>query len=182
MERVALPARIRIGGLVEGRILELGVGTGLNLSHYPAGSDVTGIDLSPKMLAIARRRAAGLDLKADLREMDAEALDFPDQSFDSVVYSLCLCTIPDPVRAIAEGLRVARPGARMIFFEHVRSNVLPIALVQEMINPLMVRFLADHWNRRTLDMIRAAGIEPDIVRRAWLGVFVLAAGRAPRPI
>ncbi len=177
---MALRARIRIGRLVEGRVLEVGVGTGLNLSHYPAGTDVTGIDLSPKMLAIARQRAADLDLKADLREMDAEALDFPDQSFDSVVYSLCLCTIPDPVRALQEGLRVARPGARMIFFEHVRSNVLPVALLQELINPLMVRFLADHWNRRTLDMIQAAGIELDIVRRAWLGVFVLAAGRAPR--
>jgi hypothetical protein len=68
----------------------------------------------------------------------------------------------------------------MIFFEHVRSNVLPVALLQELINPLMVRFLADHWNRRTVDMIQAAGIELDIVRRAWLGIFVLAAGRAPR--
>jgi ubiquinone/menaquinone biosynthesis C-methylase UbiE len=166
---------------VEGRVLEIGVGTGLNLSHYPAGTDVTGIDLSPNMLAIARQRAACLDLKTDLREMDAETLDFPDHSFDSVVYSLCLCTIPDPRRALEEGLRVARPGARMIFFEHVRSHLLPVALVQELINPLTVRFMADHWNRRTLDMVRAAGIEPDILRRAWLGVFVLAAGRAPQP-
>jgi len=177
---MALRARIRIGRLVEGRVLEVGIGTGLNLPHYPAGTEVTGIDLSPKMLAIARRRAADLDLKADLREMDAEALDFPDQSFDSVVYSLCLCTIPDPVRALQEGLRAARPGARMIFFEHIRSNVLPVALLQELINPLMVRLLADHWNRRTLDVVQAAGIELDIVRRAWLGIFVLAAGRSPR--
>jgi ubiquinone/menaquinone biosynthesis C-methylase UbiE len=162
-------------------VLEIGVGTGLNLAHYPAGIDVTGIDLSPGMLAIARQRAAGLELKADLREMDAEALEFSDQSFDSVVYSLCLCTIPDPVRALREGLRVARPGARMIFFEHVRSHLVPVALVQELINPLTVRFMADHWNRRTLDVIRAAGIEPDYLRRAWLGVFVLAAGRAPQP-
>jgi ubiquinone/menaquinone biosynthesis C-methylase UbiE len=153
---------------VEGRVLEIGVGTGLNLAHYPAGTDVTGIDLSPKMLEIARQRAAGLDLKTDFREMDAETLDFPDQSFDSVVYSLCLCTIPDPVRAIREGMRVARPGARMIFFEHVRSNLLPVALLQELINPLTVRFMADHWNRRTVDTIRAAGIEPDYLRRAWL--------------
>lgn len=155
------------------------MGTGLNLPHYPKGTEVTGIDLSPNMLAIARQRAAGLDLKADLREVDAEALDFPDQSFDSVVYSLCLCTIPDPARAIKEGLRVARPGARMIFFEHVRSHIPPVALLQELINPLTVRFMADHWNRRTLDTIRAAGIEPDYLRRAWLGVFILAAGRTP---
>ena len=162
-------------------MLEVGVGTGLNLAHYPAGTDVSGIDLSPNMLAIARQRAAGLDLKTDFREMDAEKLDFPNQTFDTVVYSLCLCTIPDPVRALQEGLRVARPGARMIFFEHVRSNFLPVALLQELINPLTVRFMADHWNRRTLDTIRAAGIEADYLRRAWLGVFVLAAGRAPQP-
>ena len=166
---------------MEGRVLEIGVGTGLNLSHYAPGTDVTGIDLSPKMLAIARQRAAGLDLRVDLREMDAETLDFPDQSFDSVVYSLCLCTIPDPVRAVEEGLRVARPDARMIFFEHVRSHLLPVALLQELINPLTVRFMADHWNRRTVDTIRAAGIEPDLLQRAWLGIFVLAAGRAPQP-
>jgi ubiquinone/menaquinone biosynthesis C-methylase UbiE len=166
---------------VEGRVLEIGVGTGLNLPHYPPGTEVTGIDLSPKMLAIARQRAAGLELKAHLREMDAEALDFPNQSFDTVVYSLCLCTIPDPVLALKEGLRVARPGARMIFFEHVRSNLVPVALLQELINPLTVRFMADHWNRRTVDTVRAAGIEPDYLRRAWLGVFVLAAGRAPHP-
>ncbi|HEX9099593.1 MAG TPA: class I SAM-dependent methyltransferase [Candidatus Dormibacteraeota bacterium] len=178
---MSLRARIRIGRLVEGRVLEIGVGTGLNLTHYPAGTDVTGIDLSPKMLEIARRRAADLDLKVDLREMDAEALDLPNQSFDSIVYSLCLCTIPDPVRAIKEGIRVARPAARMIFFEHVRSNLLPVALLQELINPLTVRFMADHWNRRTVDTIRAAGIEPDYLRRAWLGMFVLAAGRAPQP-
>jgi ubiquinone/menaquinone biosynthesis C-methylase UbiE len=165
---------------VEGRVLEVGVGTGLNLLHYPPGTDVTGIDLSPKMLDIARQRAAGLDLRVDLREMDAEALDFPNQSFDSVVYSLCLCTIPDPMRAIREGLRVARPGARMIFFEHIRSHLLPVALLQELINPLTVRFQADHWNRRTLDTIRAAGIAPDYLRHAWLGVFVLAAGRTPQ--
>ena len=178
---MSLRARIRIGRLVEGRVLEIGVGTGLNLPHYPRGTDVTGIDLSPKMLAIARERAAGLHLNSELREMDAEALDFPDQSFDSIVYSLCLCTIPDPVRALKEGLRVARPGARMIFFEHVRSNLLPVAVLQELINPLTVRFMADHWNRRTVDTIRAAGIVPDHLERAWLGVFVLAAGRAPQP-
>jgi ubiquinone/menaquinone biosynthesis C-methylase UbiE len=113
--------------------------------------------------------------------MDAQTLDFPDHSFDSVVFSLCLCTIPDPERAIREGLRVARPGARMIFFEHVLSNWLPVALLEQLINPLMVLFMADHWNRRTLDTIRGAGIKLDYLRRAWLGVFILAAGRSPQP-
>lgn len=176
---MARRARVRIGRLAEGRVLEVGAGTGLNLPHYRPGTRVTAIDLSPQMLDIARRRAAELEIEADLREMDAEALDFEDGSFDTVVYSLCLCTIPNPARALAEGLRVARPGARMVFFEHVRSHLLPVALLQDLINPLTVRLAADHFNRRTLDEVRRAGIELDHVRRAWLGVFVLASGRAP---
>jgi len=176
-DRMARRARIRIGRLAEGRVLEVGVGTGLNLPHYAPGTSVTGIDLSPSMLAVARQRTAGLELEVDLREMDAEALDFEDASFDTVVYSLCLCTIPDPARAIEEGLRVARPGARLVFFEHVRSHLLPLALLQDLLNPLTVRLAADHFNRRTLDTVRAAEIELEFVRRAWLGVFVLAAGR-----
>lgn len=129
------------------------------------------------MLEVARRRAGGLALQADLREMDAESLNFEAGSFDTVVYSLCLCTIPDPARAIAEGVRVAKPGARFIFFEHVRSHLLPVALLQDLIDPFTVALLADHWNRRTLDTVRAAGVEIDYLRRAWLGSFVLAAGR-----
>lgn len=174
-------ARTRIGQLAEGRVLEIGVGTGLNFPHYPAGTRVTGIDLSPQMLSIARKRAAELDLEADLREMDAEALDFEDQTFDTVVYSLCLCTIPDPSQALKEGLRVARAGAQMVFFEHIRSHLLPVALLQDLINPLTVRLAADHFNRRTLDLVRRSGVELEFERRAWLGVFALAAGRAPGP-
>ena len=172
-------ARRRIGRFAEGRVLEIGVGTGLNLPHYPTGTEVAGVDLSPAMLAIARHRAEGLDLKTDLREMDAEHLDYPDASFDTVVFSLCLCTIPSPGRAVDEGLRVARPGARLVFYEHVRSNLAPVALLQDLLNPLTVRLMADHFNRRTLDLVSRKGIELDYLRRAWLGVFVLAAGRTP---
>ena len=176
---MALRARRRIGRYAEGRVLEIGVGTGLNLPHYPAGVEVIGIDLSPAMLAVARERAEGAQAKVTLREMDAEQLDFPDASFDTVVFSLCLCTIPNPGRAIAEGLRVAKPGARMVFFEHVRSHLLPVALIQDLFKPLTVWLAADHFNRRTLDLVKAAGIQLDYERRAWLGVFLFAAGRAP---
>jgi ubiquinone/menaquinone biosynthesis C-methylase UbiE len=78
-----------------GDVLEAGIGTGLNLPHYPAGVRVTGIDLSPAMLAVARDRARALGVSADLREASADARPFPDASFDTVVCTLALCTIPD---------------------------------------------------------------------------------------
>jgi ubiquinone/menaquinone biosynthesis C-methylase UbiE len=140
---------------------------------------VTGVDLSRVMLALCRERAAELKVAVDLVEEDAQALPFADAAFDSVAYNLCLCTIPDPLRAVGEGLRVARSGAPLVFFEHVRSHLLPVALLQDLINPLTVRFDADHFNRRTLDTLRAARVEIVSVRRWALGFFNLIIGRAP---
>lgn len=94
-----------------GRVLELAVGTARNLPYYPADAALTGIELSPEMLAIGRRRAERLGRRVDLRLGDAQVLEFADESFDTVVCTLGLCTIPDP-RAVAEARRVCgRPGA-----------------------------------------------------------------------
>lgn len=94
----------------EGRVLEIAVGTGRNLPFYPPGVQLTGIDLSPAMLEIARRRVAEVGVNADLREGDAEALDFDDASFDTAVITLALCSIPNDHKA--EAHRVLRPGGR----------------------------------------------------------------------
>jgi ubiquinone/menaquinone biosynthesis C-methylase UbiE len=88
---------------VAGDVLEVAVGTGLNLPCYPAGIKLTGIDLSPAMLAIARDRAGTLGLAADLREASADALPFPDASFDTVVCTVSLCNIPDDRAATGAG-------------------------------------------------------------------------------
>src|SRR2546429_1430137 len=85
-----------------GAVLEVAIGTGLNLPHYPHDVRLTGVESSPGMLAIARRRAADLGREVDLREGDAQALDFPDGSFDTVVCSFSLCAIPDDRRALSE--------------------------------------------------------------------------------
>lgn len=161
-------------------MLEVGIGTGLTLLHYAPQAEVTGIDLSPKMLAVAQKRADGMGSgRPDLRVMDAQALDFADASFDVVLFTLCLCTIPDPGLAVREGLRVCRPGGRLGFLEHVRSNLLPVALLQEAITPLLAWAQHDYWNRRTADTIRAAGVV-DLTDERWmLGVFSLMTGRKP---
>ncbi len=96
-------------GQASGQVLEVAVGTGLNLCHYPDGVQLTGIDLSPAMLRIAHQRAAQLGRTVDLRLGDAQALEFPDACFDTVVCTFSLCAIPDHRRALTQMIRVLRP-------------------------------------------------------------------------
>jgi ubiquinone/menaquinone biosynthesis C-methylase UbiE len=112
-----------------GDVLEIGMGTGLNLPYYGDDVRLTGIGFSPTMLELARERAKGLGREPDVRLGDAQALDFSDESFDTVVCTLALCTIPDDRRAVAEARRVLRPGGRLLLLEHVRSPLLPVAPV-----------------------------------------------------
>ena len=165
--------------MMRGRVLDVGFGTGLSLPHYPPGTEVVGVDASSKMLGVAREAIARSGRSAGLVVMDAEKLAFPDATFDTVAFNLCLCTIPDPDRAVREGVRVARPGARMVFLEHVRSHVLPVALVQDLLNPALVALQEDHFNRRTAGVIRRAGVEIESIDRWMLGIFNLVVGRAP---
>src|SRR6185369_13253838 len=93
-----------------GKILEVACGTGLNIPMFPAGSDITAVDLSPNMLEVASANAAQYGLNVNLAVMDAEHLEFPDGSFDTVVSTLSTCTFPDPVKALQEIKRVCRPN------------------------------------------------------------------------
>ena len=171
--------RRKVGETVRGRVLDVGFGTGLSVAHYPADVRVVGIDVSSKMLQVGRRFAREIGRDVSVAVMDAERLALPDHVFDSVVFNLCLCTIPNPEAAIREAVRVARPGAPVVFLEHVRSHLLPVALVEEAINPLMVALQADHFNRRTAEIARRCGVEVLSIDRWFLGVFNLIVGRAP---
>ena len=176
-ERLLAARRQKVGETVTGRVLDIGFGTGLSLPHYPGSVDVVGIDASLGMLRFARQVAAR---PVRLVEMDAEHLGFTDRSFDSVAFNLCLCTINEPETALREALRVARPGAPMTFLEHVRSHILPVALLQEAANPILVGLVQDHFNRRTAETIARAGVEVVSVERFALGFFNLIVGRAPQ--
>lgn len=179
-ERLLAARRRKVGEIVTGRVLDIGFGTGLSLPHYPLSVEVIGIDASLGMLGFARDEAVRLGRAVQLVEMDAQHLGFPDWSFDSVAFNLCLCTIADPERAVREALRVARPGAPMAFLEHVRSHLLPVALLQEALSPLLVALEQDHFNRRTADTIARAGVEVLSVERFALGFFNLIVGKAPQ--
>jgi ubiquinone/menaquinone biosynthesis C-methylase UbiE len=163
----------------EGDVLELAVGTARNLAHYPPSVRVTGIQLSPEMLAIAHRRAQELGRDADLRLGDAPALEFPDASFDTVACTLPLCTIPDPRQTVADARRVLRPGGRLLLLEHVRSPVRAVRAVQRLIEPLAVRFEADHLTREPLEYLAAEGFAIERLERAKSGIVERVRARKP---
>jgi ubiquinone/menaquinone biosynthesis C-methylase UbiE len=162
-----------------GDVLEIGIGTGRNLPHYRADVSLIGIELSPAMLEIARARARELRREVDLRVGDAQALEFPDESFDAAVCTLSLCTIPDDRAAVAEVRRVLRPGGRFLLLEHVRSPVLPVRLGQRLLDPLAVRFEADHLLREPLEYLRAERFEVERFERSKLGIVERVVARKP---
>jgi len=128
------------------RVLEVGIGTGINVSLYPRTSHVTGIDLSAKMLEKAHERVAKEGLtNVDLLEMDATNLAFEDNSFDVVYAPYVISVVPEPVKVVREMSRVCRPGGKIIILNHFRSPNPVLATLERMISPLTVHigFTAD---------------------------------------
>jgi ubiquinone/menaquinone biosynthesis C-methylase UbiE len=144
-------------GRAEGHVLEVAVGTGLNLPWYDPDVTVVGIDLSAGMLDIARQRALEVGKDVDLREGDAQDLTFADGSFDSVVCTFSLCNIPDPDRALSEMNRVLRPGGTLILVDHIRSSVRPILWLQKAIEVISVRMDGDRMTRRPGEKVEDHG-------------------------
>ena len=123
-------ARKWVCSQAEGDVLEIGIGTGRNLPHYRDDVRLTGIELSPAMLEIARARARELGRQVDLRVGDAQALEFADDSFDTVVCTLSLCTIPDDRAAVAQVRRVLRPGGRFLLVSFYAAMVAAGLIVE----------------------------------------------------
>ncbi len=148
-----------LGARAQGRVLEVAPGTGRSLEHYPAGVHLSGVELSPEMLAVARRRAAELGLTVDLREGDAAQLPYADASFDTVLCALALCSIPDPARALAEMHRVLVPGGRLLLLDHVGSTWAPLRWSQWLVEQVTRRTAGEHFTRRQRPLVEAAGFE-----------------------
>ncbi len=160
-----LQARDRMGITPGDRILEVGVGTGINAALYPQSSQVTGIDLSRPMLDKARERVARERLQnVRLMEMDATALTFEDESFDIVYAPYLISVVPDPVAVVREMRRVCRTGGRIIILNHFRSPNPLLAAMERAISPLTIHigFKAD------LDLpafLAQADLQPESIQK-----------------
>jgi ubiquinone/menaquinone biosynthesis C-methylase UbiE len=155
-----------------GKILEVACGTGQNLPLFAPNSEITGVDLSPNMVELARKNANKYGLNASLAVMDAEQLEFEDGSFDTVVSTLSTCTFPNPVAALQEIKRVCRPNGLILLLEHGHSNLPWLAKYQDRNE---YQHYQDHagcrWNQDPLDLVRSAGITVLKSKRNILGMF-----------
>jgi ubiquinone/menaquinone biosynthesis C-methylase UbiE len=151
--------RARLLAGTHGAVLEVGGGTGANLTYYRDADRVTVVEPDPHMRKKLRPKAVTASVPVEVSAAGAEALPFPDASFDTVVSTLVLCTVPDQALALAEIRRVLRPGGRLLFVEHVRAAG-PWARWQDRIEPLWGRLLGGcHPNRDTVLGIEEAGFE-----------------------
>jgi ubiquinone/menaquinone biosynthesis C-methylase UbiE len=151
-----------------GEVLEVGAGTGANLEHYASGIDRLVLSEPERnMRERLSRRLEGTRMAAEVIPASSAELPFPDESFDAVVSTLVLCSVPDPDRSLAEIRRVLRPGGRFVFIEHVAAEDRPSRLRwQRRIEPLWVR-LADgcHLTRKTDQSMLRAGFELETLVR-----------------
>lgn len=156
----------------QGKILDVACGTGLNFPMFPTTGEITAIDLSPRMLEIAQQKAVTLNLNVQVKIMDAQKLEFPDGSFDTVTSTLSTCTFPDPIQALQEMKRVCRTDGLILLLEHGHSSLPWLANYQD-------RHVLQHyqenvgcrWNQDPMDLIQAAGLKILSSRRFGLGMF-----------
>lgn len=163
--------RKRLLGQASGHLLELGVGTGNNLLLYPSGCEITAVDLSTAMMEITRRKAARQGLKVEFQVMDAENLEFDDDSFDTVVDTLSTCTFVDPVGALKEMARVCKTDGRILLVEHGRSDGKWLGPFQDWRADSHAKALGCVWNKEPLEIVHQAGLSVVASRRSFFGVF-----------
>ncbi len=179
-ERRVGPIRRRLLADLTGDVLEIGAGTGANMTYYGAGARVVALEPDPHMLKRAQKRLAESGASnIELRMAPAETLPVPDASFDAVVSTLVLCTVHDLPASLAEIRRVLRPGGRLVFLEHVRGDGF-LGRLQDLIQPAWGWFSAGcNINRRTGPAIAAAGFEvPDLERIKMSPLMGAIAGNA----
>jgi ubiquinone/menaquinone biosynthesis C-methylase UbiE len=170
------PFRERVVGPARGRVLEIGIGSGLNLASYGSGTEeVFGVDPSIELLAKASQRIDAARVPVKLVEGSGERLPFDDRSFDTVVMTFTLCSIPDAALAVLEMRRVLRPEGELRFVEHGQAPDTAVVRWQDRLTPLWKRLGGGcHLNRKIDDLIRMGGFRIERLSTEYLK-------SAPRP-
>jgi ubiquinone/menaquinone biosynthesis C-methylase UbiE len=171
-----VPFRQRIGNAAKGRVLDVGIGSGVNLPFYGETTEcVVGVDPSPELLGFAKERVRQTPTPVELLHASGEALPIDDKSIDTAVLTFTLCTVPDVATTLAEIRRVLKPDGRLLFVEHGRAPERNVARWQDRLTPIW-RPLAGgcHLNRKPDDLIRSAGFSIDDLETRYL--------KGPRPM
>jgi len=157
-----------------GKALEVGIGTGKNIPHYPADVDLTGIDFSEKMISKAKEKVTG-GKNVRLLLMDVQQMQFDDNSFDTVATSCVFCSVPDPVQGLKEIRRVCKSGGKILMLEHVRSHKKVIGSLMDAFNFIPVNVYGANINRETFQNLLKAGFQPENieVENLWLDIVKL---------
>ena len=163
---------------MNGEVLFVAAGTGLNFSNFPPMKDMVAIDINPDMLARAHQRAEHYPGTLTLQVADVQQLPFADESFDTVATASTFCSVPDPVRGLEELLRVLRPGGKLLMFEHVRSRNWFLALELDFLS-WMMRHIAPAMNRDTVANVATAGFAIDQTTCAYLDIFLTVEAHRP---
>lgn len=163
---------------MDGKILFLALGTGLDIPHFPTGKTIETIDISPNMIEQAQPRLATYQGQINAQVMDVHALDFPDNYFDQVYTSCTFCSVPDPVKGLKSLARVLKPGGELRMFEHTGSRFFPINMMMHFMTQLTRKFGPD-MNRTTVANVRAAGFEVLEVKPVYLDVVKCIIAKNP---
>lgn len=180
MERIAGLNRLLTGrfrrtlfGKADGRVLDVACGLGMNLQYLPERIEYVGVDISPDMLEKAEANHDRLERGETLREMDAQDLEFPDDSFDTVISSLSTCTFPDPVIALREMQRVCRPDGQILLLEHGRSDNRAIARFQDWRADAHYENEGCRWNQDPVELVSQADLSVRGITTNLLGIITM---------
>ncbi|WP_433216599.1 class I SAM-dependent methyltransferase [Microtetraspora malaysiensis] len=169
--RLLADSRRWVCGRARGATLEIAIGTGANLRHYPDDVDLTGIDWSPAMVRAARRQADLIHRAVRLHQADATALPFPAATFDTVVSTFALCCVPDERATLVEALRVLRPGGRLLLADHVAASFWPLRALQHAVDLVSVPLQGEHYTRRPVTILRGLGVAIEETERLTMGAI-----------
>jgi len=172
------PWKQELFSAMQGKVLFVAVGTGLDIQFFPPHQDIVGIDISPKMLEKAQARADLYPGKLELKEMDVHEMTLAEGTFDQVFTSCTFCSVPDPVRGLQSLKQVLKPGGELRMFEHTGSRYFPFNVMLNLMTPL-ARKVGPEMNRDTVGNVQQAGFTVKEVKNVFLDVVRMIIAVAP---